>query len=65
MFTCETTVQAPKSAWTLLLGWLTGASGSQAPGFGDFTTTIGDHDIMGNPINPKPIFSIKDADSID
>ena len=38
---------------------------AQAPGIGDFTITIGDHDIMGNPINPKPIFSIKDADSID
>ena len=28
---------------------------AQAPGIGDFTITIGDHDIMGNPINPKPI----------
>ena len=36
---------------------------AQAPGIGDFTITIGDHDIMGNPINPKPIFSIKDADT--
>ena len=48
-------------------------AGAQAPGFGDFTITIGDHDIMGNPINPKslppessrPLFSIKDVDSID
>ena len=46
---------------------------SQAPGFGDFTITIGDHDILGNPINAKslppessrPLFSIKDADSLD
>ena len=29
-------------------------SGSQAPGIGDFTITIGDHDIMGNPINDMP-----------
>ena len=27
---------------------------AQAPGFGDFTITIGDHDIMGNPINDLP-----------
>jgi hypothetical protein len=27
---------------------------SQAPGFGDFTITIGDRDIMGNPINALP-----------
>ena len=26
-------------------------AGSQAPGFGDFTITIGDHDVLGNPIN--------------
>ena len=47
-------------------------SGSQAPGFGDFTITIGDHDIMGNPINPNslppepspPMFSIAGADFI-
>ena len=25
-----------------------------APGFGDFTITIGDHDILGNPINDMP-----------
>jgi hypothetical protein len=24
---------------------------AQAPGFGDFTITIGDNDIMGSPIN--------------
>jgi len=43
----------------------------QAPGFGDFTITIGDHDILGNPINPnsrppkpRPMFSIKDVDSL-
>ena len=29
-------------------------SGSQAPGIGDFTITIGDHDILGNPINDMP-----------
>ena len=29
-------------------------SGSQAPGIGDFTITIGDHDILGNPINDLP-----------
>ena len=29
-------------------------SRSQAPGFGDFTITIGDHDILGNPINDLP-----------
>ena len=48
-------------------------SGSQAPGIGDFTITISDHDVLGNPINPKslppessrPLFSIKDVDSID
>ena len=47
-------------------------AGSQAPGFGDFTITIGDHDIMSNPINPdslppepRPMFSIKDVDSLD
>ena len=47
-------------------------SGSQAPGIGDFTITIGDHDIMGNPINPNslppepspPMFSIAGADFI-
>ena len=46
---------------------------AQAPGFGEFTIKISDHDIMGNPINPNslppepspPMFSIKDADSID
>jgi hypothetical protein len=46
---------------------------AQAPGIGDFTIVIGDHDILGNPINPKslppessrPLFSIKDADSLD
>jgi len=46
---------------------------AQAPGFGDFTITIGDNDIMGNLINPNslspepspPMFSIKDADSLD
>ena len=46
---------------------------AQAPGIGDFTIVIGDHDILGNPINPKslppessrPLFSIKDVDSID
>ena len=29
-------------------------SGAQAPGFGDFTIIIGDHDVMGNPINALP-----------
>jgi hypothetical protein len=29
-------------------------AGSQAPGFGDFTIKISDHDIMGNPINALP-----------
>ena len=29
-------------------------AGAQAPGFGDFTITIGDHDAMGNPINDMP-----------
>ena len=29
-------------------------AGSQAPGFGDFTITIGDRDILGNPINALP-----------
>jgi len=46
---------------------------AQAPGFGEFTIKISDHDIMGNPINPNslppepspPMFSIKDADSLD
>ena len=46
---------------------------AQAPGIGDFTIVIGDRDILGNPINPKslppessrPLFSIKDVDSID
>ena len=27
---------------------------AQAPGFGDFTIVIGDHDAMGNPINDMP-----------
>jgi hypothetical protein len=27
---------------------------TQAPGIGDFTIVIGDHDIMGNPINALP-----------
>ena len=27
---------------------------AQAPGIGDFTIVIGDHDIMGNPINALP-----------
>ena len=27
---------------------------AQAPGIGDFTITIGDHDILGNPINDLP-----------
>jgi hypothetical protein len=27
---------------------------AQAPGIGDFTITIGDHDIIGNPINDTP-----------
>ena len=48
-------------------------SGAQAPGIGDFTIVIGDHDVLGNSINPKslppessrPLFSIKDADSLD
>jgi len=47
-------------------------AGSQAPGFGDFTITIGDHDIMSNPINPNSLppepspqmFSIAGADFI-
>ena len=29
-------------------------AGAQAPGFGDFTITIGDRDILGNPINALP-----------
>ena len=29
-------------------------SGAQAPGFGEFTIKISDHDIMGNPINALP-----------
>jgi len=29
-------------------------SGAQAPGIGDFTFIIGDHDVMGNPINDMP-----------
>ena len=29
-------------------------SGSQAPGIGDFTFIIGDHDVMCNPINDMP-----------
>ena len=29
-------------------------SGSQAPGIGDFTIVIGDHDARGNPINDLP-----------
>jgi len=29
-------------------------SGAQAPGIGDFTFIIGDHDVMGNPINDLP-----------
>ena len=29
-------------------------AGAQAPGFGDFTITIGDRDILGNPINDLP-----------
>jgi len=39
------------------LGVLTNHSAgiiAQAPGFGDFTITIGDHDIMGDPINNMP-----------
>jgi hypothetical protein len=27
---------------------------AQAPGIGDFTITIGDHDILGNPISDLP-----------
>ena len=27
---------------------------AQAPGIGDFTITIGDHDILGNPTNDLP-----------
>ena len=27
---------------------------AQAPGIGDFTIVIGDHDILGNPINELP-----------
>jgi hypothetical protein len=27
---------------------------AQAPGIGDFTIVIGDHDAMGNPINDLP-----------
>ena len=27
---------------------------AQAPGIGDFTIVIGDHDILGNPINALP-----------
>ena len=46
---------------------------SDVIGFGDFTIVIGDHDARGNPINPNslspepspPMFSIKDADSLD
>ena len=29
-------------------------AGAQAPGFGDFTIVIGDHDARGNPINNMP-----------
>ena len=29
-------------------------AGAQAPGIGDFTFIIGDHDVMGNPINDMP-----------
>ena len=29
-------------------------AGAQAPGIGDFTIVIGDHDILGNPINALP-----------
>jgi len=32
----------------------TANAATQAPGIGDFTITIGDHDIMGNPINDLP-----------
>ena len=27
---------------------------AEAPGIGDFTIVIGDHDILGNPINALP-----------
>ena len=27
---------------------------TDTPGIGDFTITIGDHDILGNPINALP-----------
>ncbi len=29
-------------------------AGAQAPGIGDLTIVIGDHDILGNPINDMP-----------
>lgn len=29
-------------------------AGAQAPGIGDFTIVIGDHDARGNPINNMP-----------
>jgi len=29
-------------------------AGAQAPGIGDFTFIIRDHDVMGNPINDMP-----------
>ena len=29
-------------------------AGAQAPGFGDFTITISDHDVLGNSINDMP-----------
>ena len=32
----------------------TADAATQALGIGDFTITIGDHDIMGNPINDLP-----------
>ncbi len=31
--------------------WYLADAAAQAPGIGDFTIVIGDHDILGNPIN--------------
>ena len=41
------------SSWLADRGFekLTVNAGAQAPGIGDFTIIIGDHDARGNPIN--------------
>jgi hypothetical protein len=38
---------------------------AQAPGIGDFTITIGDHGVLGNPINdlPRDGFELPDENS--